>query len=132
MGSMAPLPYTLVDVFTQQPFEGNALAVFPNADGVDGVFRCRASVRKDGTELKLNGEGNGPIAAFVHALQSGGAPKFEVTNYREHALSAGEGASAISYIQIKLADGKVRWGAAVDTNIELASIKAVLSALNRA
>ena len=40
-------------------------------------------------------------------------------------------AVAIAYIQIKLADGKVRWGAAVDTNIELASIKAVLSALNR-
>lgn len=103
-----------------------------HADGVDGVFRCRASLRKDGAELKLTGEGNGPIAAFVNALQTGGAPKFEVTNYREHALSAGEGASAISYIQIKLADGKVRWGAAVDTNIELASIKAVLSALNRA
>jgi len=103
-----------------------------HADGVDGVFRCRASVRKDGAELKLAGEGNGPIAAFVNALANGGAPKFEVTNYREHALSAGEGASAISYIQIKLADGKVRWGAAVDTNIELASIKAVLSALNRA
>jgi 2-isopropylmalate synthase len=103
-----------------------------HADGVDGVFRCRASVRKNGAELKLNGEGNGPIAAFVNALANGGAPKFEVTNYREHALSAGEGASAISYIQIKLADGKVRWGAAVDTNIELASIKAVLSALNRA
>jgi len=103
-----------------------------HADGVDGVFRCRASLRKDGAELKLTGEGNGPIAAFVNALQNGGSPKFEVTNYREHALSAGEGASAISYIQIKLADGKVRWGAAVDTNIELASIKAVLSALNRA
>jgi 2-isopropylmalate synthase len=54
-----------------------------------------------------------------------------VTNYREHALSAGEGASAISYIQIKLADGKVRWGSAADTNIELASIKAGLGALNR-
>ncbi|MFM8470951.1 MAG: 2-isopropylmalate synthase [Limisphaerales bacterium] len=103
-----------------------------HADGVDGVFRCRASLRKNGAEQKLTGEGNGPIAAFVNALQNGGAPKFEVTNYREHALSAGEGASAISYIQIKLADGKVRWGAAVDTNIELASIKAVLSALNRA
>ncbi|PAW80723.1 MAG: 2-isopropylmalate synthase [Pedosphaera sp. Tous-C6FEB] len=103
-----------------------------HADGVDGVFRCRASLRKDGAELKLTGEGNGPIAAFVSALANGGAPKFEVSNYREHALSAGEGASAISYIQIKLADGKVRWGAAVDTNIELASIKAVLSALNRA
>jgi 2-isopropylmalate synthase len=102
-----------------------------HADGSGGTFRCRASALRDGKELKLTGEGNGPIAAFVHALQQGGAPKFEVTNYREHALSSGEEASAISYIQIKLADGKVRWGAAVDTNIELASIKAVLSALNR-
>jgi 2-isopropylmalate synthase len=103
-----------------------------HADGSGGTFQCRATATRDGKEIKLIGEGNGPIAAFVHALIQAGAPKFEVTNYREHALSAGEEASAISYIQIKLADGKVRWGAAVDTNIELASIKAVLSALNRA
>ena len=102
-----------------------------HADGVDGVFRCRASLLKDGVEQKLNGEGNGPIAAFVSALAAAGAPKFEVAYYKEHALSAGSQAVAIAYIQIKLADGKVRWGAAVDTNIELASIKAVLSALNR-
>ena len=102
-----------------------------HADGVSGVFRCRASVWRDGQELKLTGEGNGPIAAFVHALQAAGAPKFEIDSYKEHSLGAGEGASAIAYIQIKLADGQLRWGAAVDTNIELASIKAVLSALNR-
>ena len=102
-----------------------------HADGVDGKFRCRASVIHQGTEKRVEGEGNGPIAAFVNALAGSGAPKFEVTNYREHALSAGEGASAIAYIQIRLADGRSQWGAAVDTNIELASIKGVLSALNR-
>ncbi|MFA6543017.1 MAG: 2-isopropylmalate synthase [Limisphaerales bacterium] len=102
-----------------------------HADGVDGVFRCRASVLHNGAEKKMNGEGNGPIAAFVNALANAGAPKFEVAYYKEHALSAGSQAVAIAYIQIKLADGKTRWGAAVDTNIELASIKAVLSALNR-
>ena len=102
-----------------------------HADGAGGSFRCRASAWHDGVELKLTGEGNGPIAAFVQALQTGGAPKFEVANYREHALGAGEAASAISYIQIKLTDGTLRWGAAVDSNIELASVKAVLSALNR-
>ncbi len=102
-----------------------------HADGVDGKFRCRASVIHQGTEKKVEGKGNGPIAAFVNALAASGAPKFEVANYREHALSAGEGASAIAYIQIKLPNGKVQWGAAVDTNIELASIKGVLSALNR-
>ena len=58
-------------------------------------------------------------------------PHFEITNYSEHALSAGEGAVAIAYIQIKTDDGRVRWGAAVDTNIAHASIRAVLSALNR-
>jgi 2-isopropylmalate synthase len=58
-------------------------------------------------------------------------PRFEIANYSEHALSAGETASAISYIQIKHTNGKTRWGAGVDTNIELASIRAVLSALNR-
>ena len=102
-----------------------------HADGVDGVFTSRATVIRDGKELKLTGEGNGPIAAFMQSLAQAGVPKCDVGYYKEHALSEGEGASAISYIQLKLADGKTRWGAGVDTNIELASIKAILSALNR-
>jgi 2-isopropylmalate synthase len=68
----------------------------------------------------------------VHALQNAGVPKFEIVYYKEHALGSGSEASAISYIQLKFADGRIRWGAGVDTNIELSSIKAVLSALNRA
>ena len=103
-----------------------------HADGVDGVFKCRASVRRTGVELKLAGEGNGPIAAFVHAFVNHGGPRFEIANFKQHALGSGAEASAIAYIQIKLADGKTKWGAGVDTNIELASIKAVLSAVNRA
>ena len=102
-----------------------------HADGVDGVFQCRSTVLRDGRELAVTGEGNGPIAAFVHGLTQAGVAKFEVANFKQHALGAGEGASAIAYIQIKLADGRHRWGSAVDTNIELASIKAVLSAMNR-
>lgn len=54
-----------------------------------------------------------------------------MSDYREHALGAGSEASAIAYIRVKTADGMSRWGAGVDTNIELASIKAVLSAINR-
>jgi len=103
-----------------------------HADGVDGRFDCRASARHAGQEVKLTGEGNGPIAAFVHALHQHGVSKFEVANFMQHALGAGTEASAISYIQLRFADGRVRWGAGTDTNIELASIKAVLSALNRA
>jgi 2-isopropylmalate synthase len=103
-----------------------------HADGVDGVFHCRASARFNEQDVQFTGQGNGPIAAFVHALQNAGVPKFEIVYYKEHALGSGSEASAISYIQLKFADGRIRWGAGVDTNIELSSIKAVLSALNRA
>lgn len=104
-----------------------------HADGVDGVFTCRCSLIKMGQEMSVTGTGNGPIAAFVHGLiNEAGVPAFEVINFREQSLSSGTEASALAYIQIKLATGKTVWGAGVDTNIELASIKAVLSAVNRA
>jgi 2-isopropylmalate synthase len=104
-----------------------------HADGVDGTFRCRCSLVMNGQERAINGEGNGPIAAFAHALiLDAGAPAFEVVTYREQSLSSGSAASALAFVQIKLASGKTVWGAGTDTNIELASIKAVLSAVNRA
>lgn len=104
-----------------------------HVDGVDGLFRCRCSMVKDGREISLRGEGNGPIAAFVQALTAdAGVPAFEVAAYREQSLSEGTEASALAFIQIKTAAGKTCWGAGVDTNIELASIKAVVSAVNRA
>ncbi len=96
----------------------------------NGVVNCRATLVRNGEPVDLAGQGNGPLAALVHGL-SGLGQKFEIANYSEHALSSGEEAAAIAYIQIKHADGRTRWGAAVDTNIELASVKAVLSALNR-
>ena len=57
--------------------------------------------------------------------------RFEITAYMEHALGSGEEAAAIAYIQIRAQSGKTAWGVGVDTNIELASVRAVLSALNR-
>lgn len=104
-----------------------------HADGVDGEFTCRCSLVKDGREIAVTGRGNGPIAAFAAGLiDDGGAPTFEVASYREQSLGAGTEASALAYIQIRFPDGKTCWGAGEDTNIELASIKAILSAVNRA
>jgi len=97
----------------------------------NGTVQCRARLRKGGKPLIVTGEGNGPLAALVNGLQKSGLARFEIANYSEHALGTGETASAIAYIQVKLPDGRTRWGAGVDTNIELASVKAVLSALNR-
>jgi 2-isopropylmalate synthase len=98
----------------------------------NGVVKCRAKLLRDGKAVEFKGEGNGPLAALVHGFTIAGVPRFEIIHYSEHALSSGEGAAAIAYIQIKTAGGKSRWGAGVDTNIELASVRAVLSALNRA
>lgn len=96
----------------------------------NGVVKCRAKLSRDGKAVEISGEGNGPLAALVHGIGTTGT-RFEITAYSEHALSSGEEAAAIAYIQVKTADGKSRWGAGVDTNIELASVRAVLSALNR-
>ena len=98
----------------------------------NGQVNCQGNLYYNGVQTGINGNGNGPLAALVNGIcQISYAPRFEIANYSEHALSSGEAAAAISYIQIKTADGKTKWGAGVDTNIELASVKAVLSALNR-
>ncbi len=101
------------------------------AENRNGTVRCRARLFREGKPVEFSGQGNGPLAALVHGFGTADVPRFEIANYSEHALSAGEEAAAIAYIQIKHPNGRTRWGAGVDTNIELASVKAVLSALNR-
>ena len=98
----------------------------------NGQVNCQGTLFRNQSQLAINGNGNGPLAALVNGIcQHPDVPHFEIANYCEHALSSGESAAAIAYIQIKTSDGKTRWGAGVDTNIELASVRAVLSALNR-
>jgi 2-isopropylmalate synthase len=97
----------------------------------DSAVKCEASLMLNGAAHKLAGEGNGPIDAFTHALESTSLPKFEVLSYSEHSLGKGSEARAVSYIQIKTEKNQMLFGAGIDTNIELASIKAIVSALNR-
>jgi 2-isopropylmalate synthase len=111
----------------QEPY---ALKHFQSGD-TNGVAHCQALIAHNNQQQEVVGTGNGPIAAFVRALQNAGIRTFEVCDYREQALGRGVEASAIAYICIRIQDGKTRWGAGVDTSIELASIKAVLGALNR-
>ncbi|MGH8023016.1 MAG: 2-isopropylmalate synthase, partial [Limisphaerales bacterium] len=92
-----------------------------STESKNGKVRCRAALSRSGAPVEITGEGNGPLAALVEALGKAGA-RFEISNYSEHALASGEQASAIAYIQVKSAEGKSRWGAGVDTNIELASV----------
>jgi 2-isopropylmalate synthase len=84
----------------------------------------------DGAPTKLSGSGNGPIAAFVAALSTVGID-VRVLDYAEHALSAGGDAKAAAYLECAVGD-RVLWGIGVDPNIVTASLKAVVSAVNRA
>ena len=98
----------------------------------DSAVTCEASMTFTGVVHALTGTGNGPIAAFVRALAATQLPKFDVLHYSEHSLGSGAEARAVSYIQIKTERGLALYGAGIDTTIELASIKAIVSALNRA
>ena len=96
------------------------------------LVTCEADLRLQGSPVTVRGSGNGPIDAFVQALTGTNLPAIEILNYSEHSLGAGAGARAISYIQIKVPIGRTFYGVGSDTNIELASIHAIISALNRA
>lgn len=92
---------------------------------------CKAEIRRDGKVLTLTGEGNGPISALVHALESMGWANFSLKDYRSHALTAGSESSAAAYVSLQSKDGRTVWGCGVDANIELAGLKALVSAANR-
>jgi len=87
-------------------------------------------VRVGGAPSMLNGTGNGPIAAFVDALRSTGY-EVRVLDYTEHAMSSGGDARAAAYLECEVA-GRTLWGVGIDANIVTASLKAVVSAVNRA
>ena len=117
--------------YLEQPAPPLVLQHFKTTER-DSTVTCDAAITFNGVLHALNGSGNGPIDAFVRALAATTLPKFEVLNYSEHSLGRGAEARAVSYIQIKTERGLTLYGAGIDTNIELASIKAIVSALNRA
>ena len=92
--------------------------------------RVTAQLLVDGEHRTISGRGNGPIAAFVHAIQSDLGVELEVVDYAEHAVSAGTDATAVAYVEARGAD-VVTWGVGMDESINSASLKAVVSAFNR-
>ena len=113
---------------------------------LNSVHTSSAAGQKDALDVNvyvrgelrsLHGEGNGPLSAFVDALLSlggtelGGVEDVRVLDYAEHALSAGGDALAAAYVECAV-DGQVLWGVGIDANIVTASLKAVISAVNRA
>jgi 2-isopropylmalate synthase len=94
--------------------------------------KCRLRMVVDGEEREVRGTGNGPIDACRKALLESGVPEFAIVDFEQHARSAGSDAEAVAYIRIENGGGKMRYGVGIDANTNKASIKALLSALNRA
>ncbi|CAN5859990.1 2-isopropylmalate synthase [soil metagenome] len=90
-----------------------------------------AQLLVDGGHRTVVGEANGPIAAFVAALQTDLGIEVEVVDYSEHAVGTGADATAVAYVETVGSDGVTRWGVGMEENILTASLKAILSALNR-
>ncbi|HZE31926.1 MAG TPA: 2-isopropylmalate synthase [Actinoallomurus sp.] len=97
---------------------------------VDEKDLLNVDVRLEGEIREIEGIGNGPISAFVNALATIGV-RARVLDYAEHALSAGSDAKAAAYVECQVGD-EVLWGIGIDANTVTASLKAVLSAVNRA
>ncbi|BCR80924.1 2-isopropylmalate synthase [Arachnia rubra] len=128
-------PKTIVSVFTDEYLsEGPWILVSAGSSSQNGQFRITATVRDPaGRDIQVEGEGNGPVSAFVDALAETGA-QVRVLDYSEHALEAGGDAKAAAYVECEIGTGdevQVLWGVGVDPSITSASMKAILSALNR-
>jgi 2-isopropylmalate synthase len=91
-----------------------------------------AKITADGKTKTIKGSGNGPVDGFVDAIRRESGLAFDVADYREHAMGSGAKATAVAYVELRLPDGHTLFGAGIDKNIVVASLKAVLSGVNRA
>ncbi|WP_438821369.1 2-isopropylmalate synthase [Demequina capsici] len=94
-----------------------------------GPDTLAADIVDGGSQVTIEGSGNGPLDAFVAALGTRGV-KVEVLDYAEHALTAGGDASAASYVECHIGD-EIFWGVGIDPSITTATLKAIISAVNR-
>jgi 2-isopropylmalate synthase len=112
------------------PFELRAFSTTSS----DGMERVSATVRAFGTDHELSGVGNGPINAFCAALSAVdlglGGVGVRVLDYAEHALTSGGDAEAAAYLEMEVGE-QVLWGVGISESIVGASLRAVVSGLNR-
>ncbi len=107
------------------------VAHFLVEDSTRNEVELTTEVTREGTRQKLAGRGNGPIDAFVSALSKVAGENIAVVDYHEHAITKGADAKAVTYIELKVGEGRPVFGVGIDSNIVTASLKAILSGLNR-
>ncbi len=106
------------------------LAGVSTSSDLSGTVELTVTLRDGDTVGKAVGTGNGPIAAFLDILNSRGVD-VHLYDYSQHTLSASESASAAAYVELEV-DGRRLWGVGIDADTSTASLRAVVSAVNRA
>ena len=96
----------------------------------DGQVCCEAKIINNDEPHEIKGSGNGPINAFVNALEKINQKDFNLKDYRSHAIKGGSDADSAAYILLEGTNGKEVWGCGVDPSIEIAGVKALVSSLN--
>ncbi len=115
--------------FSEEYLEPHATELLSHQIATSGdVTSVTAALRVQGQPMTVSGRGNGPIAAFVQAINSQLHIPIEVLDYAEHAVGAGAGAQAAAYVEVRR-HGALRWGVGVHESIITASLRAVLSAM---
>ncbi|MFG1673929.1 2-isopropylmalate synthase [Micromonospora sp. NPDC049282] len=127
-------PAELWDLFEQTYLGAGRVALgdyqLAPVEGTAGELQLTAEITVDGVPRTVTGVGHGPIEAFVNAL-TGSVLEVSVLDFAEHAMGSGQTARAAAYVHCAVGGGR-RWGVGMDSNITTASLKAVLSAANRA
>ncbi|MED5230539.1 MAG: alpha-isopropylmalate synthase regulatory domain-containing protein, partial [Actinomycetota bacterium] len=101
-----------------------------NAAGKDRTL-LTARISKEGEQFVVQGEGSGSLDAFVTGLRSALDLDLRVLDYHEHSKGTGADATAVAYIEMAI-DGTELWGCGLHTDITTASMRAIISAINRA
>jgi 2-isopropylmalate synthase len=106
--------------------------VLEEAQGTAGpIVKIAADVTVSGRELRIQGAGNGPIDAFVEGIAAACGESIRVLDYHEHSIGAGSGAQAVAYLEMRVGE-RTLFGVGIDANIVSASLKAIVSGLQRA
>jgi 2-isopropylmalate synthase len=98
----------------------------------DGQVKLSTHVYVDGRGLKVDGQGSGPIVAFVEGVNRQLATQLRVLDYHEHAIGSGADAKAVAYLELRVGESLTLFGVGIDTNIVSASLKAITSGMHRA
>ena len=108
-----------------------ALTSYETSKVFNDEITCSAKIILNGETHQIAGSGNGPINAFVHALEEAGLKDFKLTDYRQHSIGGGSATESAAFIQLQTKTGRVAYGCGINASIEKSGLLALVSAYNR-